>query len=80
MDGVSSCPYAEDFNCVEDVGEHQLCILRDPLTCNLLPNCAQRVRLSVVDLFGCEKADKVALSEQCDLVLQLVLQNPSSNV
>ena len=43
IDGVSSCPYAEEFGCVEDVGEHQLCILRDPLTCNLLPNCAQKV-------------------------------------
>ena len=42
-DGVSSCPYAEEFGCAEDVGEHQLCILRDPLTCNLLPNCAHKV-------------------------------------
>ena len=51
-EGVSSCPYGEDFSCVEGVGEHQLCILRDPLTCNLLPNCAQKVRLSVIYLFG----------------------------
>lgn len=41
--GVSPCPYAEEFGCVENVGEHQLCILTDPLTCNLLPNCAQNV-------------------------------------
>ena len=41
--GVSPCPYADEFGCVENVGEHQLCILTDPLTCNLLPNCAQNV-------------------------------------